>query len=216
MRKVYLHGSLGEKYGKEFDFDVVSAQQAVSALCANFKDPFKKDVMKGNWHIWYGKPFEEGSMSISAEEMPFEIDREIHIMPAIEGAGGDDGVVKTVVGIAIIAVGVYFGQPQLVQIGIAITLGGVSQMLTPTPRIDDIDERNQAEQQKSFLFNGAVNSVEEGGAIPVIYGIHRVGSTVISAGLDIEQIGITIPPPPIPLSAGVFTPIIGNAADNAR
>ncbi len=46
------------------------------------------------------------------------------------------------------------------------------------------------DQHQSYILSGPINTMNEGGAIPVLYGAPIVGSTVISAGLEIEQIAI--------------------------
>ena len=48
--------------------------------------------------------------------------------------------------------------------------------------------RANVDERASFVFNGAVNVIEQGGAVPVAYGRSIVGSTVVSAGIDTEQI----------------------------
>lgn len=61
-------------------------------------------------------------------------------------------------------------------------LGGVSQMLTPTPETPEEDPEN------SFAFNSPVNTSRAGLVIPLIYGERLVGSAVISAGITTERV----------------------------
>ncbi len=68
-------------------------------------------------------------------------------------------------------------------LGASLILGGVSGLLTPTP-----SSLSPADQRVSFIFNGAVNTVTQGGPVPVLYGRMMVGSVVISAGITVEQI----------------------------
>ncbi len=69
-------------------------------------------------------------------------------------------------------------------LGASLILGGVSGLLTP--KISS----SSADQRASFIFNGAANTVQQGGPVPVVYGRMMVGSTVISAGITVEQISI--------------------------
>lgn len=77
----------------------------------------------------------------------------------------------------------------LAMTGAMMALSGVSSMLSSTPRLSSgYSTRNDADDQPSFLFNGAKNTTEQGGPVPFVYGRHRVGWTLISAGTRVEQI----------------------------
>ena len=54
-------------------------------------------------------------------------------------------------------------------------------MLTPTPEDTTFDDPN------SFNFNGILNTVNAGSAIPVVYGEVFTGSIIVSAGIDTED-----------------------------
>jgi len=45
----------------------------------------------------------------------------------------------------------------------------------------------QPSSEKSYMFNGALNSNEQGGAVPLVYGYARVGSIVISSAITNEE-----------------------------
>ncbi len=234
MKVIHMHGQLAEMVGQdEFLVDVQDARSAFSWLFAMF--PKTKTLFKDqNWNIFYGDPEdeEEEMMSLDSEEFALSTSRsEIHIAPEVCGLGGGRGVVKTVIGVIIVAVATYFSAGSLTApvsaavfgasftygsvafIGAAIALSGIAQMLTPIPDMSAISqqERNEADKRPSYLFNSAVNVVEEGGAIPVIYGTHRTGSTVISSGVEIEQIvaGTAVssssPPPATGTTGGTAT-----------
>ena len=65
-------------------------------------------------------------------------------------------------------------------IGWSLVLGGVAQLLFKPPELQNSD---RTENQPSFAFNGAVNTVAQGNPVPVGYGRLIVGSQVISLGL---------------------------------
>jgi predicted phage tail protein len=67
-------------------------------------------------------------------------------------------------------------------------LGGVAQMLAPQPASNEPSER--PENQPSYTFNGAVNTTAQGQPVPLGYGRLVVGSAVISAGIDVDQVAI--------------------------
>lgn len=72
--------------------------------------------------------------------------------------------------------------------GLVMALGGAAQLITPSPKVGGYGSRETADERPSFLFNGAKNTVEQGGPVPLIYGRMRVGGLVISSGVEVEQI----------------------------
>jgi predicted phage tail protein len=69
-------------------------------------------------------------------------------------------------------------------LGASLVLGGIAQLLTPTPKIS----KDEADPRKSFSFSGIQNSSRAGVPVPVVYGETLVGSVVISADIDIVQV----------------------------
>jgi len=85
--------------------------------------------------------------------------------------------------------------------GAALALSGVSQLLTPTPQLGQIGnlstgvgsrfastENTELDPQKSYSFSGIQNTSKQGVPVPLIYGETYVGSIVISAGIDTDNI----------------------------
>ena len=74
-------------------------------------------------------------------------------------------------------------------IGAAMVLGGIDQMITPTPEDfqTDIGSGANANAGKSMTFNGIVNSSASGVGVPICYGEVFTGSIVVSAGIDTTQ-----------------------------
>ena len=71
-------------------------------------------------------------------------------------------------------------------IGIALALTGLSQMLTP---VENVREEEQ-DPRRSFNFSGIQNTSRAGVAVPVIYGRTMTGSVVISANITNEQVEV--------------------------
>jgi len=63
-------------------------------------------------------------------------------------------------------------------LGTAMMLGGAAMMLAP-----DVPDGTSAEKAENYLFSGPVNTVKEGGAVPLVYGRAIVGSKTVSASL---------------------------------
>ena len=59
-----------------------------------------------------------------------------------------------------------------------LVLAGAAAMLTP-----EVDDGGGAEAAENYLFNGPINTVKQGGAVPLVYGRAIVGSTTISGSL---------------------------------
>ena len=67
-------------------------------------------------------------------------------------------------------------------------LGGVAQLLAPDVDSGDPQTYEKPEAKASFLFNGPVNTAEQGGPVPLVYGRVITGSHVVSSGLSTEKI----------------------------
>ena len=71
--------------------------------------------------------------------------------------------------------------PFLYQIGAAMAIGGVIQMLSPQAK--GLGAQDSPNNRPSYSFNGAVNTSVQGGCVGLLYGRMIVGSSVISAGI---------------------------------
>lgn len=189
MREIILHGALGDRFGESFALDVRDPAEAVRALTTQIPG-FREAVEAGNWHVIRG-PLEDGE-SLDEDGLTVSLGNqsEIHILPAIEGAGGD-GVGKILGGVALIAssfipgLSVAVGSA-LFGLGTSMALGGVSMLLAPSPAAS-YNDRESPDQRPSFLFDGPVNTSTQGLPVPVIYGRIKTGSIVVSAGMNSEE-----------------------------
>jgi len=76
-------------------------------------------------------------------------------------------------------------------VGAALVLGGVAQLLTPTPQLGTVNARGideTTDPRRSYSFSGIQNVSRQGVPIPLIYGEVFTGSVVISAGINTEEI----------------------------
>lgn len=206
MKTVLLLGELGKKFGRKLLLDVKTPGEAVRALCANFPE-FEQHLIESEkrnvgYRILLGKndiPLDDIHNPAGSSTIKF--------VPVIQGAGGN-GFVNVLIGAAIIGAAFFTGGASLVAgagffgttvattflggialgVGASLVLSGVSQMLSPTPKSDVPGER--PENQPSYVFNGAVNTTAQGQPVPIGYGRMIVGSAVISAGINTEEIPI--------------------------
>ena len=198
LRKIKLYGELAKFLGqKTFEAEVHSAAQAMRFLVVNFPqlerhmaDRYYK-VSVGNWEL-------------TQEELTYPNGQEdIKIIHVIGGEGGR-GFGRVLMGAALIGVGVLSGGATfaggsfpgggflggttavLGNVGIALALTGIAEMLTPVPTISEMEQ----DPRNSFNFSGIQNTSRAGVAVPVIYGEVLTGSVVISAGIETAQVEV--------------------------
>jgi predicted phage tail protein len=78
-------------------------------------------------------------------------------------------------------------------LGVALVLGGVAQALSPAPvnstaAVNTYERGRDAAKFESFTFSGIVNTEKQGLPVPIIYGRCFTGSSVISVGIDVDQL----------------------------
>lgn len=209
MRSIYLHGVLANKFGERYDLDVTSAAEAARGLGVQLKG-FMQLVRQHNFKIVVVGDKEK--YLLGEPELAYNLGNanEVHFVPVVGGAGGDNGTAKIIAGVAITAIavagalytggaslslGASLGQStgvlgitygQVAALGVSIALSGVSQMLAPSPQ--GLGGRERPEERPSFIFNRPVNTAEQGNPVPLVYGRFRVGSQVISSGIAVEQL----------------------------
>lgn len=203
MKVVKVYGKLRELLGQcRFELDVATPAQAVKALLVNFpqlerfildseKDGISYRMMVGRQHI--------GEQNFGDLGLPFGEREVFSIAPAIAGAGGNFGRILLgagLIGASFLFPGAgLFGGGGIVAtgtlatvgtglsaIGAGLVLGGVAEMISPTPQLQ---QRKEAEQLESFTFSGIVNISRQGIPVPVVLGRAYAGSVVISSGLDV-------------------------------
>lgn len=185
MMDVYLHGPLGERFGEKHRFDVRTPMQAVSALDANYPGFAAAFAATERWQVVVDAPIEDGGEIrhgyISAIG---PASKEIHLYPLVEGEGALLGALLVSVfpglGFTIPILGVSAATllGGLLFAGIAIGLSYLLRPKKPTEP-DAADKR-----ENNYAFSGPANVVQQGIALPLIYGRCMVGSVVISAGIS--------------------------------
>lgn len=75
-------------------------------------------------------------------------------------------------------------------IGAMLILGGTAQALSSMPKSTATQDLNSVVDDKpGYLFNGAINTSEQGAACPLVFGRIRAGTVVVSAGIVAERTG---------------------------
>jgi predicted phage tail protein len=201
LTEIRLYGALAAKYGPVRRYAVSSPRSAYKALQANLGDFFDTiETMELRTVISAGAdPDADDAMDLDLEQIPMKTGRmTIHIIPVPAGAVNNKGrgTLKTVVGLAIITIAfIASGGNPLVLLeapalfGASMALSGISLLIAPAPPGVDPNER---EDDSSTLFNSTANVAAQGHPVPIIYGLCKVGSVVVSAGYDTDQ--IKLPP----------------------
>ena len=79
----------------------------------------------------------------------------------------------------------FFGNMAM-NLGVSLTLMGVSEMLFPLPQPQDFS--SEEDPKLSFNFSGVQNTSRAGTPVPIVYGEIITGSVVISAAIDTNQV----------------------------
>lgn len=211
IHNIYLYGNLEKEFGSIHKYDIYTPYEAVIALINTLKG-FKDSFLRGEYRVFVGDIKEENSRSLEELSLGVGKNKNIHILPYVKGS--KEGWVGVAIGVVIVAVaivasgGLAAGGTGLLSgmgttaftvagasvtwgsvamVGVAIALSGVASMMAGDPSIKDYGEREQPSARKSFLFNGATNSIEQGGPVPVGFGKMIVGSVQISLGIRTEE-----------------------------
>ena len=206
LRKIKVYGALKKFLDWEtgtFLADISNDAEVGRFLVANWRD-IEKHMQDQHYKIFVG------NYNLGEEELNYPIGQteEIRIVPVAVGAGGffRSPIGKIITGAALIAAP--FLAPALAKtailgttlgaistgIGVSLVLGGVSQMLTPTPDIPTFSSVNDPagvaalDPQSNYSFSGVQNVSRAGVPVNLIFGEIFTGSVIISAGVDTVQV----------------------------
>ncbi len=199
MRKIKLYGELVKITGhKELEAVVNTTAQAVSFLVNNFPE-LEGHMANKYYQVLLGKE------NLNIDELHFPVGQsDIKFVPVITGSGG---LGKALLGGVLIAasfgVGGFFAAPLTMSggfaaaglgakaafgIGAGLVLGGVSDMLFPTPKMPQFS--SEQDPRLSFSFSGTQQTSRAGTPVPLVYGEIFTGSVVISSSIDTEQVQV--------------------------
>lgn len=182
MAIIKFYGNL-KQYGDKYKINANTAAEALNCLYVQIKG-LKEDIRSGFFKIRINKTdISEKTLQVGLHSQ-LALDSVIHIVPVIAGAK-KGGLFSIIAGAALIVVGIYgniagnWGTP-FITAGIGMLVGGVAQMLTKTPKMDDSFES----AKKSTSFSNLENTNAQGAPVPLVYGMMMVGSKVVSQGVE--------------------------------
>lgn len=182
-RKIILHGYLKDLYPAGIEVEADTIAEALRAL-ENFPELQRED---GSPHLVEVDGVGSDIALFAATKMT-----EIHVRPRTGGAGGKNGLMQILIGVVLIAVALVFpagiaigsmtiGTSGFLLSGVMMVLGGVVQLLTPSP------ENTKTESSKYLGAGG--NTVEIGTRIPLIYGTRKAYGHYLSFDVDAIEMG---------------------------
>ena len=185
LKTIKLYGVLAKKFGKQFKFDVANTREAMRALSTQVPG-FEKFMLHAHEHgltfaVWQDKD------NIDAKQLDLNTKATvIKVVPKIIGAGGNSGLLSTILGAVLIVGGIFTGGLSsalgvaLIGAGVGMAIGGIAQMLMP--KVDSTQNQNEDGNKANKGFGGAVTTIAQGNPVPILYGQREVGGFIASAG----------------------------------
>jgi predicted phage tail protein len=212
MIRVNLHGRLGKDLGESWELEVSSVAEALKAIEANtrklrrwiidYQNDFRYEILINKTNLFTEEPNFKSINEIKNSEFFLNLNENIEvidIVPHIQGAGPVGKIITGVFTVAAaIVVGVFF--PPLIPLavaggiaGLGLIAAGTSELLSKPPpsvpftaqQVNPIEGEGEAGGPTSYLFNGPVNTVGEGGPVPIGYGQLVIGGNNVYANYDI-------------------------------
>lgn len=182
MVNVRFYGSL-KQFGTEFRLDCKTPAEVVQALTSQIPK-LRQFIQQGLFTVRVGREYLDNRYLEQGLNQHLKDDSTVHFTPVLKGSK-KAGLFQTIVGAVMVVVGAVFQQYYLVGAGIAMVAGGVAQMLTKMP---PMSTGKDAERKQSTSFSNLSNMAAQGRPMPLAYGRIRVGSLIISQGVEIMDI----------------------------
>jgi predicted phage tail protein len=199
MVTIRLLGEAGRRFGRKFQLAVKTPAEAVRALTTQI--PGLRDYLmqsSDNGIAW--RVVTDDPMGLDEKQLDWPMSKRLVLAPQPAGRGA---VGRIVLGVALViaSVAITFGTVgggvPLAMAGLAMIFGGVAELLTPTPKMDNVggavgggptSGRSEADQLKSFTFDKSNANTKQGEVVPVLYGERIIGALpVLSFGLELQN-----------------------------
>lgn len=204
LKTVVLHGSLADHIpGGRFECDFDTAREAASAIEASFRGFYDK-IREMQVHVIAGET--EHGMNEDEVVRYTVTANELHIMPAMEGAGGGKGILA-VLGVVLIGVAIVmtagaagallagnlgaFGTAMMGASGFAgfALNAGIGLVLSSLAQPPEAPTNGERAGLRSTTYGGPLNTNAEGAYLPYVAGREViVGGVVIHTDLQVELI----------------------------
>lgn len=195
MVNVRFYGSL-KQFGSDFRLDCKTPAEVIHALTSQIPK-LRQFIQQGLFTVRVGRDYFDNRYLEKGLSQKLKDDAIVHFTPVLKGSkrGGLFGVIA---GVALIATAFVLGPLgfsviganaawMVGGVGASMLLGGVAQMLTKMP---SMSTGKDADKKQSTSFSNLSNMAAQGRPMPLAYGRIRVGSLIISQGvetMDIER-----------------------------
>lgn len=188
MVNVRFYGSL-KQFGSEFRLDCQTTAEIIQALTSQIPK-LRQFIQQGLFTVRVGRDYFDNRYLEQGLSHKLKDDATVHFTPVLKGSkrGGLFGVIA---GVAIISGAIALGPLAGIistnaawivgSVGASLLLGGVAQMLTKMPEMKLGTEK---EKKQSTAFSNLSNMTAQGKTMPLAYGRMRVGSLIISQGVE--------------------------------
>ena len=211
MVTIRLLGEAGRRYGRKFQLAVKTPAEALRALCLQIPGLRQYLLESGDKGIGW-RVVTDHAEGLDEDQMLWPLSKRMVLAPLPAGRGG---VGKIIAGVALVALAIFvlpaaiaFGTIALGglaapvgAIGLSLIFSGVSDLLTPTPRMPNVrggglggggssstSGRSRDEQLNSFAFDKSNANTVQGDVVPVLYGERIIGALpVLSFGLELQN-----------------------------
>ena len=206
MKKVFLHGFLADGISSEWDLMIESPSEAIRAINCNTQDRLLRNIcdshdgysdfviLRVNSELRKYADQINSAEKIKKEDLdrlfidPDKVDvegdfDELHFIPRVRG--------QIFIGATMLKIGVAIGKIGTFLKGLSIAkmafmaVGGMLVAGIAAAMFPPVKKNDQTMRTKSYMFGGRENLVEQGGAVPVGYGMLKVGSS--SLGLFVQN-----------------------------
>lgn len=183
MAKIRLYGDL-KQYGDKFDMNIETAAEGLRGLCCQIKG-LQQRIIDGWFRVRIN------GVDMTTDNLQFGLHSRlpenavIHIVPKVAGAK-NGGLFQFIAGAIMVVVGAWTfssGGGGLMAAGFGMMIGGVAQMLTKMPKT----EIKSSESNRNTYFSNLDNTIAQGAPVPLIYGRMKIGSKVLSQGLELLE-----------------------------
>ena len=204
--EVKLLGELGRKFGRSYQFVADSPRQIISALSHQLEG--FKEYMVNAHENGIGFRLVDADMEGMDYENVLMPCKRLIIAPVVTGSGG---VGRILLGVALIGLafvsfggsvaagslfagfaagqGFALGSGILFSLGLSMVLSGVSALLTPAVKLDNMN--SDSERKDSFLFDRATELTTQGNPVPILYGRFLAASPlIISSAITTQQVPV--------------------------
>ncbi|RJF78072.1 tail assembly protein [Azospirillum cavernae] len=174
--RVIFHGHLQKLCPVVHDMKVDSPYEALTALVAQI--PVLQIVRGGQGYPCRVVGFRTPQALMRRSDV-----EEIHVMPDYTVAGKAGSWIQIGIGAILVAVGAYTGNAFLINAGVALIMGGILQLLAPSPNKD-------GNPDASKYLGAPKNTVAMGTRIIIAYGVNRLYGQFLS--YDVNVIGVPV------------------------